>query len=187
MNRDEQTTGVIRPRYPLARLSPAKTDVRVLTIPRGCVLDPDPGPVLQELEGMSATAALAERWEGRVTFVFAGWTHDPRITAEIPEIRDYFAALTEAWPYWLYFGEKVGDTLPYVLRLLCRGQVERFAQGGIGWRFDDLDEVRRQLLRLFLGMDALRNRLGLPAAMYERISQEVAQLLEQAFSGVERQ
>jgi hypothetical protein len=105
MNRDEQTTGVIRPRYPLARLSPAKTDVRVLTIPRACVLDPDPGPVLQELEGMSATAALAERWEGRVTFVFAGWTHDPRITAEIPEIRDYFAALTEAWPYWLYFGE----------------------------------------------------------------------------------
>lgn len=146
---------LFKPRYPLARLSPAKGDLMVVSIPRAQVLDCDPAPALQQLDLATETADLAERWEGRLGFVFAGWDDDERHIAEIPEIRAYFAALTEAWPYWLHFGEKVGDTLPRVLSLLCRGHAEATSDGMRGWRCDDLAEVRLQLLRLFLGMNLL--------------------------------
>lgn len=39
------------------------------------------------------------------SFVFCvvGWDDDPREIATIPEIRDFYTAFHEAWPYWLYF------------------------------------------------------------------------------------
>lgn len=170
-------------RYPRARLSPAKDELMLVTIPRAQVEDGDPAPVLQQLEFMTETRELAERWEGRLTLAFAGWDDDPRETAEIPAVRAYFAALTEAWPYWLHFAEKVGDTVPHLLRLLCHGHVEQVSAELVGWRFDDLDEVRRQLLQLFVRQNGLYERLGLPESMNQRIAEEVAQLLESAFSG----
>lgn len=155
----------------------------VVTIPRAQVEDGDIAPVLQQLEFMTESRELAERWEGQVSVAFAGWEDDPRETAEIPEIRAYFAALSEAWPYWLHFGEKVGDTLPHVLRLLCRGHIEQITDGVVGWAFDDLEEVRRLLLQLFVRQNGLYERLELSESMNQRIAEEVAQLLESAFSG----
>lgn len=170
-------------RYPKARLSPAKDDRLLIEVPRAQVEAGDIAPVLQQLEFMTETRELAERWEGRVAVVFAGWDDDPREVTEIPEVRSYFAALTESFPYWLHFIEKVGDSLPLVLGLLCRGHREAFAPGLIGWAFDDLEEVRRQLLQLFVLQNGLYDRLGLPDSMNQRIAEEVAQLLESAFSG----
>lgn len=132
---------------------------------------------------MTETRELAERWEGRVAMVFAGWDADPREVVEIPEVRRYFASLTEAWPYWLHFIEKVGDSLPLVLGLLCLGHREAIAPGLIGWAFDDLEEVRKQLMLLFLRQNALYERLGLSESINQRITEEVAQLLESVFSG----
>jgi hypothetical protein len=65
-----------------------------------------------------------------------------------------------------------------VLRLLCRGHVEQVADGLVGWCFDDLEEIQHQLLRLFTGMNVLYDRLELPESMNQRISEEVAQLIE---------
>lgn len=155
----------------------------ILTIPRDEVEAGDIAPVAQQLGFLSETREMALRWEGRISFAFEGWEEDPRETAEIPVIRDYFAALTGAWPYWLHFAEKVGDTLPHLLRLLCRGHIEQLAPGLVGWGFDDLDEVRRQLVQLFVLQNGLYERLGLPESMNQRISEEVAQLLESVFSG----
>ena len=36
--------------------------------------------------------------------------NDPRELSEIPEVRTYFRALTDAWPYWWHTIEKVGET-----------------------------------------------------------------------------
>jgi hypothetical protein len=154
----------------------------VVTIPRAQVEALEVAPALQQLAFMTEAKEFAERWEGRLTIAFADWDDDPRETAEIPAIRDYFALLNATWPYWLHFSEKTGDTLPHVLRLLCRGRIEQVAPGLVGWAFDDLEEVRRQLLQLFAHQNALYERLGLSEGMNERISEEVAQLLESAFS-----
>ena len=36
-------------------------------------------------------------------FGIEGWDDDPREVNAIPEIRSFYAAFHEAWPYWLYF------------------------------------------------------------------------------------
>jgi hypothetical protein len=174
-------------RYPRARLSPAKDELMVVTFPRAQVQACNPAPALQQLGFMIETPELAARWEGGLGFTFAGWDDDPRETSAIPAVRAYFAALTEAWPYWLHFAEKVGDTLPHVLRLLCRGHVEPVGAGLVAWRFADAEEVHALLMRLFTQQNALYERLGLPESMNGRISEEVAQLLESVFSAGFRQ
>ena len=169
-------------RYPRARLSPAKDELLILAIPRDEVEAGDIAPVAEQLGFLSETREMAERWEGRLSFVFVGWDDDPRETAEIPAIRDYFAALTEAWPYWLHFSEKVGDSLPHLLRLRCNGRVEPINPNLVGWRFADLGEVKREVERQFHAMQGLYAELGLPDAMQERVSEEVAQFLETVFT-----
>jgi hypothetical protein len=167
-----------RPRYPLARLSPAKDEMLVLAVTRESATTGDILPLLEKLAPLVATREAARRWEGKVTFYFDGWDEDPRETAEIPEIRAYFRELTEQWPYWWHFIEKVGDTFGHVLRLLCRGHVERIDASVVGWQFDDPDELMHQTMRLFAGMNGLYDQLGLSEEANERVSQEIAQLLE---------
>jgi hypothetical protein len=165
-------------KYPLAHHSPAKHELMVIGITRESVDTGDVRPLLDKLEALASSREEAIAWEGKLTFYFDGWDADPRETAEIPEIRSYFLDVTAEFPYWFHFSEKVDDTFGHVLRLLCRGHIERQAGGLVGWVFDDLDDLKRQIGLLFGGMNALYGRLGLPEEMHERVSQEVAQLIE---------
>jgi hypothetical protein len=38
-----------------------------------------------------------------LTFAIAGYDEDPREIPNIPEVRSFYAAFREAWPFWLYF------------------------------------------------------------------------------------
>jgi hypothetical protein len=169
------------PRYPLARLSPAKNELLLLGISYDAVVQCDTRPLLETLHALSATARDARHWEGKVSFVFEGWDADPRETSDIPEIRAFFDALTEQWPYWFHFAEKVEQTIPHVLRLLCRGHTRPLSPGLVGWRMESLAEFKRVMSRLFAGLNVLYKDLDLPASDNERISQEVVQLVECAF------
>ena len=170
--------------YPRARLSPAKDELLAIEITRESVERCDIQPLLGKLELLSADAQSALPWEGKLTFYFSGWDRDPRETAEIPAIRTYFAAVTAEWPYWLHIAEKTGDSIPHLLRLLCRGHIERRQQQGlVGWLFDDPSEISRVLLQLFDQMNALYDRLELPEEHNQRITEEVAQLIESPLQG----
>jgi hypothetical protein len=169
---------MVRPKYPRARLSPAKDELLAIAITRESVVTGDVRPLVDKLSRLVATREAAVHWEGKLTLAFEGWDDDPRETAEIPEIRAYFLDVTAEWPYWLHFCEKVGDTVPHVLRLLCRGHREQVRAGMVGWQFDDPRDISRQLLLLFGYMNDLYDRLDLPEEMNERISQEIAQLIE---------
>ena len=73
---------------------------------------------------------------------------------------------------------KEGDTVAHVFRLLCPGHVECVKEGIIGWRFDDLRNVTVMMRILFNHQNALYERLELSEEMNERVSEEIAQLLE---------
>ena len=165
------------PKHPLARLSPARDDVLVILISRESVIAGDIAPMLEQLTPLSASREAALQWEGTLTFIFEGWDDDPRELSEIPEVRAYFRALTDAWPYWWHYIEKVGETFSMVLCLLCRGTAVPGQAGMVGWRFADLGEVQRETLYLFNGMNRLYDRFGLPESNNERVSQEIAELL----------
>lgn len=165
-------------KYPLARLSPAKRELTVLQFSREYVDAGDIEKALAMLRPLVESRESAERFEGRVTFFFAGWDEDPRETAAIAEIRRWFQKLTGEFPYWFHLVEKEGDTLFHVLRLLCKGHCESVNNGLIGWRFDDTAEISARLMALFDHHNSLYERLGLPEEMNERISQEIAQLID---------
>jgi hypothetical protein len=46
-----------------------------------------------------------------LTFMVEGFDDDPREIHSIPEIRRFYAAFREAWPYWLYFCNLDSDEL----------------------------------------------------------------------------
>ena len=165
-------------KYPLANHSPAKDQLLAIAITRESVVSGDSAPLLEKLEWLSASREVAMQWEGKLTFYFDGWNHDPRETAEIPEIRAFFQGVTAEWPYWLHFSEKVGDTVLHVLRLLCQGEYVRRHSGIVTWAFTDPAALGTQVLQLIVRQHRLYERLGLPDSMQERISEEVAQLIE---------
>ena len=165
-------------RYPKARLSPAKDEFIAFEFRRDEVERGELGRVLDLLSALTASRQAAEYGEGRLIFFFSGWDEDPREISEIPEIRAWFAKLTEAFPYWLHFAEKQGETLLNALMLLCRGETERTEPGRVGWRFADVKELTNLVLRLFAAQNGLYERLGLSEEMNERISEEVAQLIQ---------
>jgi hypothetical protein len=48
---------------------------------------------------------------GSFVFCIEGWDDDPREIHMVPEIRRFYSAFHEAWPYWLYFCNLDVDTL----------------------------------------------------------------------------
>jgi hypothetical protein len=47
----------------------------------------------------------------RFMFTIQGWDDDPREIHMIPEIRRFYAAFHDAWPFWLYFCNLDTDVL----------------------------------------------------------------------------
>lgn len=164
--------------YPKARFSPAKDQFVVVEFRRDEVERGDLARVYDLLSALTASREAAEFGEGRLTFFFSGWDDDPREISEIPKIRAWFGKLTEVFPYWLHFAEKQGNTLPNAFMLLCEGKTEAGESGMVAWRFSDLQELTDLVRRLFAAQNGLYERLGLSEEMNERISQEVAQLIQ---------
>jgi len=52
-----------------------------------------------------------------LTFMVEGFDDDPREVHSIPEIRRFYTAFREAWPYWLYFCNL--DSEEFQMMVLC--------------------------------------------------------------------
>lgn len=169
-------------RYPMARLSPAKTELVVMEFSRADIEANYLDTALARLQVLVDDKEAAEKWEGSATFFFSGWDDDPRETGEIPELRQWFARLSRAFPYWFHVCEKEGDTVAHVFRLLCPGHVECVKDGVVGWRFEDLQKLAVTMQVLFDHQNHLYERLGLSEDMNQRVSEEIAQILENNLS-----
>lgn len=166
-----------RPHYPLARASTVKEDLVVIQIMRESVMDCDPSYMLELLKSITSTREQVVAYEGRITFYFDGWDDDPRETAEIPEIRAYFTALTEKFPYWMHYAEKAGDTFIHVMRLLCKGHYEPKSPEVVTWSFDDLEQMKQVVEYLAIQMNRWHRRHNITYLDNQRIHEEVAQLI----------
>ncbi len=70
-------------RYPMARLSPAKTELVVIEFSRADIEANYLDTALARLQVLVDDNEAAEKWEGSATFFFSGWDDDPRETGEI--------------------------------------------------------------------------------------------------------
>jgi hypothetical protein len=65
------------------------------------------------------------------TFVFCieGWDSDPREIHMVPEVRRFYLAFHEAWPYWLFFCNLDSDTLR-AMAMCCLPEVNTMQVDG---------------------------------------------------------
>ena len=100
-------------------------------------------------------------------FVFCveGWDSDPREIHTIPEVRRFYAAFHEAWPYWLYFCNLDTDVLRTMV-CCCMKAVTAIKVDGqpkVGVQYDPLELLH------FIGRDfAPMNLICERAEMFER-------------------
>ncbi len=91
-----------------------------------------------------------------------GWDDDPREIHCIPEIRAFYRAFHEAWPYWLYFCNLDVDILRAMV-LCCLRSYTMLAEDGnpnVKVEYDPL-ELLEFLKRDFAPMNALCERAGI--------------------------
>ena len=166
---------------PTARFSPAKDQQVFVVCDSAAVSADDISGVLSALKSLSSDRSSAMSAEGAVTLVFHGYDDDPRELEAIPEVRQWFAQLNEAWPYWSFFASRIDQTVPLVLTLLLPGESVAGEPGMSGWSFD-VDKLKPLLLEMFCHQSELIERLEIGEDVNERASNDFIEAV-QAFFG----
>jgi hypothetical protein len=94
-----------------------------------------------------------------LTFMIEGYDDDLREVHSIPEVRQFYAAFREAWPYWLYFCNLDSDELRTMV-LCCLPSI-------VAVKVDRQPNVKVEYDRLEL-LEFLRANFGPMNAMCER-------------------
>ena len=104
-----------------------------------------------------------------LTFVIEGFDDDPREVHSIPEVRRFYEAFREAWPYWLYFCNLDSEELQMMV-LCCLPSIAALKVDQQATVAVELDRVELlQFLRAnFDSMNAMCERGG----MFERLVYE---------------
>lgn len=98
-------------------------------------------------------------------FCIEGWDNDPREIHMVPEIRRFYSAFHDAWPYWLYFCNLDVDTLR-AMTMCCLPSVNTMQVDGrtqVAVNCDPLDLITF-IKRDFMPMNLMCER----AEMFER-------------------
>ena len=94
-----------------------------------------------------------------MVFCLEGWDDDEREIHSIPEVRRFYSAFYQAWPYWLYFCNLEVDTLRTMV-CCCLPEITAI-------KVDDQPTVQVQFDPLAL-LDFLKSGLGPMNAMCEQ-------------------
>ena len=110
---------------------------------------------------LPAGRRLRDQMNGFV-FGIEGWDADPREIHMIPEVRRFYSALHEAWPYWLYFCNLDVDTLR-AMTMCCLPSVNTMQVDGqvqVAVTCEPLD-LLNFIKRDFLPMNLMCERAGM--------------------------
>jgi hypothetical protein len=113
--------------------------------------------------------------------VFSGYDDDPRELEAVPEVRERFAKLFKAWPYWSFFASRTDQTVPLVLTLLLPGETVAGEFGLVGWEFDP-DELKPLLFKMFAHQNELIERLEIDEDVNERVSSDFLEAVQAFFN-----
>ena len=166
---------------PTLRFSPAKDQQVIVVCNSAAITAGDISGVLTALKSLSSDRSSAMSAEGAVTLVFHGYDDDPRELEAIPEVREWFANLFEAWPYWSFFASRIDQTVPLVLTLLLSGETVAGEPGMAGWSFD-IDELKPLLLEMFGYQNELIERLEIGEDVNERVTQDFLEAVQAFFN-----
>lgn len=139
------------------------------------------GGALHSLMTISDSPELSRQYANRLMFCFDGFDRDKREVIAIPECRTFFAALTNAWPFWFHFIVKDTEVFPLVFSLLC--DIEVTEKGGyqlVGMK--DLKQFEQLAYELFGGMNQLYDLHGFSEDMNEKTTALVTEQMMKMLS-----
>lgn len=171
----------VKSNMPTPHFSPAKDQQVIVVCDSAAITAGNISGVLSALRSLSSDRSSAMSAEGAVTLVFHGYDDDPRELECIPEVREWFARLFEAWPYWSFFASRIDQTVPLVLSLLLSGEAVAGEPGMVGWCFD-LNELKPLLLELFGHQNELIGRLGIGEDVNVRVSRDFLEAVQAFFN-----
>lgn len=80
---------------------------------------------LEKLLVLTDTREAFYRFRESLAICIDGYDHDARQLAEIPEVRAYFARLTQEWPHWLWFLVRDAGMIALLMSMLCPVAITR--------------------------------------------------------------
>lgn len=137
-----------------------------------CELD----SIVASLERLSKNPEVALKLKGSMFLSFSGWDDDRREIYDIPEIVQFFRALTERWPHWFYFLEAEQDSIKNSLFLLSDLKYESQMGRKTSYKFDPHQLARRAMF-LHEHMNSLMLDIGMTEEDIEVRSDEIEQAL----------
>lgn len=164
-----------------SRFSSAKEQQIFVVCDSVSIATGDISEVLSSLKNLSGDRSSAMSAEGAVTLVFNGYDDDPRELESIPEVREWFAKLFKAWPYWSFFASRIDQTVPLVLTLLMPGETVAGEPGMVGWEFDG-DKLKPLLFEMFGYQNELIERLGIGEDVNEQSSRDFLEAVQAFFN-----
>ncbi len=162
---------------PTSRFSATKDQQIFVVCDSDSIAAGDISEVLSSLKSLSGDRSSAMSAEGAVTLVFNGYDDDPRELESIPEVREWFAKLFHAWPYWSFFASRIDQTVPLVLTLLMPGETVVGEPGMVGWEFDP-DELKPLLFEMFAHQNELIETLEIGEEVNERASRDFLEAVQ---------
>lgn len=155
-------------------LDVGKPALIVLLIQRDHIERQMPQSTLDRLLRLSNTEAHFLAAAGQCEIMVEGYDHDPRELHEVPEVRRFFAHLSERWPYWWHF---LGDDARLLFHFLSLEMSPIDTPEGRAYRLPPLGAMQSYLDRMMRGTYALyaRHRQSLLVAQ-QQIDRIVAEL-----------
>ncbi|MFC6281162.1 chlororespiratory reduction 6 domain-containing protein [Polaromonas aquatica] len=120
----------------------------ILEIKRQSIESCNYASALESLMVMADSRENTLLYRESLALLITGYDADPRELPEIPEVREFFARLTNEWPHWLWFLSREQGTISLFMSLLCKIKVHR-GHGQVGIEFTDKTDLNRHFGDLF--------------------------------------
>jgi len=129
----------------------------------------DIAPALKVLESLLYDAETVRMFQGQVGMSFHGYDSDPRELYQIPEVRQFLAALDSKFPYWFYFLSTNDDVLKMIALCLCRTR-----EIDAGMAYPDPADMQTFIVSHFAALNQVFDRYHLNESINEEISDLIA-------------
>lgn len=137
------------------------------------------------LAELTANTDRAIQHRGSLAFMFQGYDRDTREIYSIPEVREFFNNLANAWPYWAWYMEPEPG-MPFISLLMSLLTPGKTVVDGkqLGWSTNP-SNIALTLDDLLTSVDELADKLNLPSPLVNETKQRFAAAVRESFSMVD--
>jgi len=137
------------------------------------------------LAELTADTDRAIQHRRSLAFMFEGYDRDKREIYSIPEVREFFNNLANAWPYWAWYMEPE-PTMPFISLLMSLLTPGKTVVDGkrLGWSTMP-SNLALTLEDLLTSVDELGSKLNLPSPLVSETKDRFAAAVRKSFSIVD--